>query len=181
MKRSVLLAFAVVVTLIGLHSALRPVAAQDQMIDFTIGKFTCPTDPGTVSLAAGNIPDECDPTAGVSFTVALDDGTEIGSCTTDDSGICKVQVPNEAMVTATEDTTTAPAGFAPRENPISTQAVTEFAGALFINLPVTQPPVVGVGTTAERQSGSDSMLVLTALLSLALAVTGIIWRRRVVR
>jgi hypothetical protein len=177
-KRSVLLALAVVITLLG---AYRSVGAQGEVIDFTIGKFTCPTDPGNVSLAAGNIPDECDPTAGVSFTLALDDGTEIGSCTTDASGICKIQAPNEAMVTATEDISTAPAGYAPRENPISTQAVTEFAGALFINLPVTQPPVVGVGTTAERQGGTDSTLVLMALLSLALAVAGVVWRMRVVR
>jgi hypothetical protein len=157
MKRSVLFAMAVVFTILGFQLGLHPTGAQDQMIDFTIGKFTCPTDPGSVSLAAGNIPDECDPTAGVSFTVAMDDGTEIGSCTTDDSG------------------------FEPRENPISTQAVTEFAGALFINLPVTQPPVVGVGTTAERPGGSDSNLELTMLLSLALAVMGIVWRKRVVR
>jgi hypothetical protein len=181
MKRSVLLAMAVVFTILGFQSGLRPAGAQDQMIDFTIGKFTCPTDPGSVSLAAGNIPDECDPTAGVSFNVAMDDGTEIGSCTTDASGICKVQVPNEAMVTATEDTSTAPAGFAPRENPISTQAVTEFAGALFINLPVTQPPVVGVGTTAGGPGSSDSILVLTATLSIALAVAGMVWRKRVFR
>jgi hypothetical protein len=174
-NRSILLALAVVFMFMG---AAQPVGAQDQMIDFTIGKFTCPTDPGNVSLAADNIPDECDPTAGVSFTVALDDGTEIGSCTTDDSGICKIQVPNEAMVTATEDISTAPAESAPRENPISTQAVTEFAGALFINLPVTQPPVVGVGTAAESQRGRDTILVLTALLSAVLAAIAVVWRRR---
>jgi hypothetical protein len=178
MKRLTLIAIAIVVAFLGTH---RPAAVKEPLIDFTIGKFTCPTDPGNVSLAAGNIPDECTPTSGILFTVAQDDGTEIGSCTTSDSGICKVKVPNEAMVTVTEDTSTLAAGFAPRENPIATQAVTEFAGALFINLPSTQPPVVGAGTTAERHGGSDTILVLTALLSIALAVTGICWRRRAVR
>jgi hypothetical protein len=179
MKRSLALAVAVVFVILETFVGVGPAGAQEQ-IDFTIGKFTCPTDPGNVSLAAGNIPDECDPSAGVSFTVALTDGTEIGSCTTDDSGICKVQVPNEAMVTATEDVSTAPAGSTPRENPITTQAVTEFAGALFINLPVTQPPDVGIGTTAE-QAGSDSNLALSILVSFVLALIAFLWRRQTVK
>jgi hypothetical protein len=176
MKRSPVVAVAFGLVLLATLVGISPVGAQEQ-IDFTIGKFTCPTDPGNVSLAAGNIPDECDPSAGVAFTVAMTDGTEIGSCTTDSSGICKVQVPNEATVTATEDVSTAPAGYAPRENPITTQAVTEFAGALFINLPTTQPPVVGVGTTAAR-AGNDSTLALSIFLSLVLASMAVLWRRR---
>ncbi len=86
-------------------------------------------------MAAGNIPDDCVPTSGVAFAVTAADGSAVGSCSTDDTGLCIVRVPNEAIVTVTEDTTTSPAGTAPRENPITTQAVTEFAGALFINLP----------------------------------------------
>jgi hypothetical protein len=177
MKRSFLLCTALLLALAGFVATDTPSGAQ-QMIDFTIGKFSCPTDPGNVSLAAGNIPDTCDPSSGVSFTVTMTDGTVIGSCTTDASGICKVQVPNEATVTATEDVSTAPAGFTPRENPITTQAVTEFAGALFINLPTTQPPTVGVGTAAVKSNHEVETLLFYGLIALALAGAGFFLRRR---
>ncbi len=141
MRRSTLwLRLAVVLvgllTLLGLTGSL---AAAQEEITFRIAKFTCSQDPGNVSLAAGNIPDYCDPTAGVAFTVTAEDGTTIGSCTTDATGLCSLNVPNEATVTVTEDETTGPAGYVPRENPITTQAVTEFAGALFINIPAATP------------------------------------------
>lgn len=172
-----------------------------EQITFRISKYTCPEDPGNVSVAAGNIPASCAPTAGVGFSVAAQDGTQIGTCTTDGTGVCSLQVPNEATVTVTEDTTTAPAGYAPRENPITTQAVTEFAGALFINLPVSAPPPTVVPTaapTAPAPSGgvitlpstgsgpasgptSGSDLPWTPLLAaggaLALAGTALVHRR----
>ncbi len=131
-----------------------PAVAQDGSTDisFTVSAYTCEQDPGTVSVAAGNIPGDCVPTAGVSFTVATDDGSFSDVCTTDDSGNCSVMVPNEAMVTVTEDTSTAPANTAPRENPITTEAVTEFAGALFINLRPALRPLRSRSSSASRST-----------------------------
>lgn len=163
-----------VITLLALWSAGVPHAsAQTQMIDLTIAKFNCQTDPGRISLAKGNIPADCAPAANVTFTVTLTaDGSNLGSCTTAANGICKVSVPNEANVTVTEDTSTGPAGFAPRDNPIQTQAVTEFASAVFVNLPTTMP-TTGAGTAAGTSShATPGALLLGAgvLLLAALAV-----------
>jgi len=162
-------------TLFGLGSTV--VSAQEE-ITFRIAKFTCSREPGNVSLAAGNIPDYCDPTSGVAFTVTAEDGTTIGTCTTDDTGLCSLSVPNEATVTVTEDETTGPAGYVPRENPITTQAVTEFAGALFINVPEAGGlPDTGAGTAASSiEYGMIGALTAAVLCgSLALSV-----RRRTV-
>jgi hypothetical protein len=151
------------------------VFAQEE-ITFRIAKFTCADDPGNVSLAAGNIPDDCDPTAGVAFEVTGEDGSVIGSCTTDATGLCSLSVPNEATVTVTEDETTGPMGFAPRENPITTQAVTEFAGALFINLPVVNGlPDTGAGGTGPV---SDSLLVGALMATVLCGSLAVVIRRR---
>jgi len=146
-------------------------ASAQQEITFRIGKFTCSQDPGRVSLAAGNIPDDCTPTSGVTFTVTAQDGSTIGSCTTDGTGICSLPVPNEATVTVTEDETTGPVGYAPRENPITTQAVTEFAGALFINLPAVDGlPDTGSGVTSPTGTSPLVGLLLAAAVCGGLAV-----------
>ena len=164
-----------------------------EQIEFRISKYTCDTDPGDVSVAAGNIPDDCIPTSGVAFAVTAADGSAVGSCTTDDSGLCIVKVPNEAIVTVTEDTTTSPAGTAPRENPITTQAVTEFAGALFINLPTggetpTQVPVeptapvelpnTGAGTTSTTPDSGVGMVFLAVTAAAACGAVGMAVRRQ---
>ena len=137
-------------------------------IDFTIASFTCTSDPGQVSMAAGNIPDSCTPDVGAVASVALEDGTAVGSCTTDASGICKLPAPNEATVVVTLDTTTIGGGAAPRENPITTQVVTEFAGALFINLPAapapTQVPNQLPDTGAGPASGSSQLWLYGATI-----------------
>lgn len=139
-------------------------------ITFRISKYACDRDPGNVSPAAGNIPDYCDPTAGVTFTVETEDGSFTGSCTTESSGMCSLMVPNEATVTVTEDLTTAPDLTVPRENPITTQAVTEFAGALFINLPAprgdepTDLPDTGAGVAAAERDASLFVSALAATL-----------------
>lgn len=133
---------AVIALLLALSSTLASAVAQDAPaeIDFRINKIDCPSDPGQVSPAAGNFPPEgCTAASGVSFTVALEDGTEVASCTTDADGMCIVSAPNEATVVVTEDVSTATEGYAPRENPITTRVVTEFAGAVFVNILQTPP------------------------------------------
>lgn len=118
-------------------------------ISFTVASFSCDSDPGQVSLAAGNIPDSCTPDAGAVAEVALEDGTAVGTCTTDASGLCKLQAPNEATVVVTLDESTVASGNTPRENPITTQVITEFASALFINVPATPAPPVTPETPTE--------------------------------
>jgi hypothetical protein len=146
--------------------------AEVTLLDFRIAAFTCPSDPGDVSLAAGNIPETCAPTVGAAFTVAGADGAQLASCAADADGICVVQLPNEAAVTVTEDVTTLPTGYAPRENPIATEVRTEFAGALFINLPIAPPtlaiePTVGSGgqTVQYRGEGYTPGGAVTVLMT----------------
>ena len=165
----------VVAALLGL-AATAPAAAQEPpaTIDFRIAKFDCPTDPGNVSVAGGNIPQACDPAAGVTFTVAAPDGTVLATCVTAANGFCRVAVPNEADVVVTEDVSTATPGFLPRQNPIATRAVTEFAGALFINLPqVTTPPKTGVGAAPAALQGNTAALAagLAGLAAVAAVMT----------
>ena len=152
------------------------VVAQEapETISFEIAKFDCPTDPGNISVAGGNIPEECDPGVGVAFTVAAPDGTVLATCATGADGFCRVEVPNEADVVVTEDVSTATPGFLPRENPVATRAVTEFAGALFINLPrVTTPPKTGVGAAPGALPGNAAALVagLAGLAAVAAVAT----------
>lgn len=173
--------FRLAVMIVGLFTIfgilITSVSAQ-QEITFRIAKFTCSQDPGRVSLAAGNIPDYCTPESGVAFEVTGEDGSVIGSCTTDATGLCSLSVPNEATVTVTEDETTGPVGYAPRENPITTQAVTEFAGALFINLPVGNGlPDTGAGPTAPA---SDALLIGTVMATVLCGSLAFLIRRRYV-
>jgi hypothetical protein len=151
-----------------------PVAAQQELIGFEVAKYTCATDPGTISPTIGEIPADCATTAGVAFTIEVAGG-EILSCTTDETGICNVRVPNGATVTVTEDTATAPASYAPRQNPIVVEeAMTEFAGAVFVNLPVapdtnevpTELPETGSGGPGDAGSGTVGVLATLATLAL---------------
>jgi hypothetical protein len=67
--------------------------------------------------------------------------------------MCIVSVPNEATVVVTEDVSTVTEGYAPRENPITTQAVTEFAGAVFVNI-LQAPPDDG-DDNGDTDDGTD--------------------------
>lgn len=130
-------------------------AGQTQpLITFRILVITCDADPGT--FPDGDIPTGCTPVEGGAFSIAIAGGETL-TCTSNADGRCQVEVPSESQVTVTEDTTTIPAGFTPRENPIDTQAVTEFAGAVFVNVanapepaateqPTTQLPDTGAGS-----------------------------------
>lgn len=167
-------------------------------ITFRITKYTCDQDPGDVSPIAGNIPDYCSPTAGVIFEVTAEDGTVLGSCTTDATGLCALELPNEATVVVTEDTTTSPANTIPRQNPITTQVATEFAGAFFVNLPApvepqptepppvaepTQPPVQLPDTgTGPADTDSESGLFAAMLgMTITCGATAMLVRRRTAR
>lgn len=171
---ALLAAVALALALMGLAASHLAASAQEQMIDFRVAKYTCETDPGSISPIADNAPADCELTAGVTFTIEAEGLDSALTCTTDDTGMCTVQVPNEAAVTVTEDTSTAPDGYAPRENPIETQAVTEFAGAVFVNLPIELPDT-GAGTmTSATTQGAAGLLAVVASI---LMVTGALVRR----
>jgi hypothetical protein len=122
-------------------------ASEPAELDFRIAAFNCPEDPGNVSLAAGNIPGTCDPAEGAAFTVTDANGTLLAECTAEANGLCIVQLPMDIAVTVTEDEATISGNFVPRQNPIQTEVRTEFAGALFINLPGDQPTVMPTSPT----------------------------------
>lgn len=157
------------------------VAAQPQEIDFRIFKVNCEEDPGDdIPPIIEQIPEGCEVAAGVDFTVSDTDGNEIASCTTDDGGLCIVQVPNEAEVVVEEDESTGEEGFSPLENPIETTAVTEFAGAQFINVrdpqePAPELPDTGSGDGAVFRSAE--MAGMIAVLATLLALGGALLRR----
>ncbi len=147
--RLVALTVAVLVALVSTGYA-NGAAQEATEIPFTIAKFTCETDPGAVNPAQGlNLPDDCDPTERVAFTVTDQEGNQLATCVTDADGLCNLMLPQGASVTVREDVVTAPAGFAPRENPITTEVAAEFAGALFINLPQAEPPDETPGDTFD--------------------------------
>lgn len=132
---------AMLAMLVGLGTVIAPGAAAQTEINFDVAKFNCERDPemagDAISIPGAIVPDYCTPVSGVAFEVALENGDVLGSCTTDERGICSLSVPIEATVVVTEDVTTGTAGYAPVENPITTRAVTEFAHAMFINVPET--------------------------------------------
>jgi len=172
------LALTLVLTLGALALPVASASAGEPVpeIDFRILKIDCTEDPGT--FPEGEIPEGCSAVEGVDFTIEIDAGETL-ECTTNAEGRCTVQVPSEANVTVTEDEATGTDGYAPRENPIETQAVTEFAGAVFVNLPVEEPPTTdlpdtGAGVAAPGDPAVVGLLgALAALLALGGAVT---WR-----
>ncbi|MBA2277379.1 MAG: hypothetical protein H0W06_06405 [Chloroflexia bacterium] len=147
LRRSALLA-----VFLTFGATLTPAVVAQEEIDFRILKLDCTSEPADDVPLTEQVPDACEPAEGASFAIEDEAGNALGSCTTDADGRCMVSVPNEATVTVTEDEPTGTDGFAPRENPITTQAVTEFAGAVFVNLP--EPPALpdtGTGTAATTE------------------------------
>ena len=162
--------------LLALFTTIVAGAGAANNIDFRIAKYNCTSDPGQISLAKGVVPDNCTPGAGVNFTVKDTGGTTLASCTTDNNGLCVVSLPEGATVVVAEDPTTAKAGYVPRENPISTQVLTEFASAVFVNLPAAQlAPQTGQAVTTAH---SSELPLLIASLGLAALGLGLKQRRR---
>jgi hypothetical protein len=93
-------------------------------------------------------------------------GEFVDSCVTDESGSCDVLVPPDSWIVVTEDEDTVPSGYAPRENPITARAATEFAQAVFVNLPVEEETPIGgtevpnpvVGRPAHVHAGTCGKL-----------------------
>jgi len=105
-------------------------------IDFRTYVVNCDDDPGVVSEANGNIPpDGCALQSGAWISISSEDGSLLGECVTGEAGFCDLALPDQTDVVVTEDVDTVPSGYTPRDNSIQTRAETEFAGAVFVNLP----------------------------------------------
>lgn len=151
------------------------------LIDFRIVKADCDEAPAEGEPPISErLPEGCEYVEGVDFTIEVEGGDTL-ECTTDADGRCTVQVPSEANVTVTEDESTGTDGYAPLENPIETQAVTEFAGAQFINVPDDKPtdlPDVGSGDAADTRGGAFvGLAAVLAVMSGGLLVGGAYLRR----
>jgi hypothetical protein len=116
------------------------VRAEAASLDFTILALTCQTDPGPVGLAQGGFPEDCARGQGVGFEILdRESGALVAICSTGADGTCTVPLPEGALVTVYENVATVPTGSWPRENPVRTQVMTEFAGAAFVNILPQQP------------------------------------------
>lgn len=178
-QKVVILPLAVVLIVAAVGMFRSGVAAQaPETIDFRIVKVNCEEDPGSdIPISEGGVPEGCEAAEGVRFTVSDTEGNEIASCTTDAEGRCTVQAPNEADVVVEEDESTGEAGFSPLVNPIETTAVTEFAGAEFINVRDAKPELPDTGTGDGAVILATGMTGLIAVVATLLALGGALVRR----
>jgi hypothetical protein len=117
--------------------------------------------------------EECAPGSGIWFEATAPDGAVYGSCVTELSpnglsGLCSIVVPYDTTVIVTEDIDTIPAGYAPRENPISVEIPPPpldgpINGAVFVNLP----------TTGEQSSDDEDATGDASELPTSLPQTGV--------
>ncbi len=105
---------------------------------FPVYALVCDQDPGQVGTARGDFPPAgCAGAVGVAILVeAAENGDDLGACTTGDDGSCVIDLPRGASVLVSDGPASIPPGFEARQNPIETRVVTEFAEAVFVNLPV---------------------------------------------
>jgi len=168
--RTLVMLLALAIVALAMATFSSGATAQEPDIDFRILKLDCEEDPG--DIPDGLTPEGCAPGEGVEFSILVEGETEPLTCTTDADGRCMVQVESESFVTVTEDEATATEGFVPRENPIETQAVTEFAGAIFVNVqedePPTELPDTGSGSAAQAvtQGAAGILMVVATMLAL---------------
>lgn len=136
-----------------------------ETLAYPVMAYLCDTDPGDYSPNGGPaLGGGCEPVAGVAFAVALaSDGSEVGTCTTGDDGTCTVDTPNEAQVIVTEDESTVPNGYAPRDNPQTDRNASEFRGTLFFNIVgdeagTSQPTEATTEALADETDGSTAAI-----------------------
>ncbi|HEV2529590.1 MAG TPA: excalibur calcium-binding domain-containing protein [Thermomicrobiales bacterium] len=179
------------------------------IVSFPITAYLCDSDPGDYNPNRGDVlGGGCVPADGISFTVAESStGVVFGTCTTF-AGRCVVDAPQSLTdpLVITEDVTTVPAGYAPRENPVSVINFSEFAEAIFFNIrtgeapasetpepttggpttggTTTQPgtttrlPSTGSGTTDSSTMLTPMLLVLLAGVAFTLGATQFVWSHR---
>lgn len=130
---------------------------------YPITTFVCDSDPGPWSpFSARDIGGGCVRTGGISVTASLEDGTVLETCVTNDRGTCYlVEIPGGPDLTLifTEDESTLPEGYVPRENPVTGTNYSEFKGSYFVNLPAGAPttptPSVVPSAPSTASAGTD--------------------------
>lgn len=130
---------------VAMGAAAGPLATQnDEPFDLPIVLLNCDRAPDPPYGPANPEPEGCQGMVGVGFEVITADGTPLGACTSDivdpsPFGRCTVPVPYGTEVVVTEDGSTAAAGWAPVENPITLRTpsgpgAAEAPRASFVNL-----------------------------------------------
>ena len=158
-----LLAVAFVIVTLFIATA----ASAAAQLEFRVIKAACSGMPSFEPSTGRGIPPECTPAGGVSFTIRDTAGAILATCTTNEQGICIVTLPEGITVVVTEEVSTAPPGTVPLRNPITTQVLTEFAGAGFVNLPRSIAP-----STGRPRQGPGGIALVVAALGGGLALAG---------
>lgn len=118
---------------------------QPDTFDLPIYKLLCAEYPGDMAASdfvmGGVLPAGCEQYGGVTVTIADEGGEVLGSCVTEATQPCYVNVPIGATVYATEDLTTVPAGYAPVNGETIVQEIPPASEAwiLFVNVEVATP------------------------------------------
>ncbi|MGH2560360.1 MAG: SpaA isopeptide-forming pilin-related protein [Thermomicrobiales bacterium] len=118
MRQLALTSLAVLTPLLALLGTTPWASAQDEeSYTLVILALNCESDPGVVGMEPFP-PDGCEMAGGgIGFTVTASNGEVLDGCTSDANGGCNTAVPFGAAVLVREDA--APAGYAPRENPVT--------------------------------------------------------------
>ena len=108
---------------------------------YPITAYLCETDPGNWSpYSAREIGGGCEPSPGIRFDVTAEvDAAYNEPCITDENGTCYLQstpydMNDPVVLTITEDVSTLPEGYTPRDNPMTGSNSTEFRGTTFVNV-----------------------------------------------
>jgi hypothetical protein len=164
-----------------------PVLAE---VDVPVFKLNCASDPGDVSvddILSDELPGGCELVGGVEFD-ATANGIDIEDpnepfITGDDGGFVITVESGEDLV-ITEDETTATAGYAPRENPVTLDDVAEGDGVVFVNLATSGEfeltkagaSATGSAVSTSRSTAMRSTIRSTPRLTKTVKSTWI-WRR----
>lgn len=161
--------FALACGLVGALSASAQEDATPPMAsipDGFINTYVCETDPGPRGPATDQpFPSDCEAVEGIRVVASREDGTVLDSCTTV-AGACDLMnfpyCPDYSLV-FTEDVTTLPEGYVPRENPILAGNCTEYRGVTFYNVVAdasasAPPDEVATATLTAETDGSNAAI-----------------------
>lgn len=126
--------------------------------DYPVTAYLCDTDPGPYSpFANREIGGGCERAAGLQFTVTADSDPSFSeACVTGVEGTCYLRLQiapsgdgEPITFTLTEDVSSLPDGYAPRENPLTDTPQNEYAQTTFINILATNDSAGDVPAATE--------------------------------
>ena len=176
---SLLRGFGLFALVLGLSGALSvsaqgdatPATGETGQSGYPVTAYLCDTDPGPYSpFAAREIGGGCERAAGLQFTVTAESDPSFSeACTTGVDGTCYLHLqvaPSEdaepVTFIITENVSSLPDGYAPRENPVSDTPGNEYAQTTFINILTTddsptEAPVSTETLTAETDGSTAAI------------------------